>query len=326
MAATQLGIAGAVTETTNTRKVLVPAVSRAAAVLDAIMDNGGEALSLADLARELRVPKSSLGNVCHELVAERLLLRIGNTYRLGPKLAALGAVFLASVDFVREFQDACMTHEPPIPHTAKLAVLGDHGDTIYLSRYDPARPASLVIDVSVQQPAHCTASGKALLACLPDSDFSKWADERESLVRSTPNSIGTIAQLRQEIEKIRASGIALDVEECHEGVYCVATALANISDPSDGLGISFAMLSQQATDEVVSELGLQISHLAAELASRLGGGYVPLAKLASASGGIDSERRTRPAPLRGVRVAAVREKSKPRPRPGSSRLGGGIHE
>jgi DNA-binding IclR family transcriptional regulator len=287
-------------------------------VLDAIMENGGEALSLADLARELRVPKSSLGNVCRELVAERLLLRIGNDYRLGPKLAALGAVFLASVDFVREFQDACITLEPPILHTTKLAVLGDHGDTIYLSRYDPTRPASLVIDVSVQQPAHCTASGKALLACLPEADFSLWAGDREDLGRATGNSIGSIAQLRREIGKIRTSGIALDVEECHEGVYCVATALASVSDPAGGLGLSFALLSQQASEEAVEVLQVQITKLAAELALRLGGGYVPLAQLAGAPEPFEDDRVPRLLRPRGPRVGAVVARKKLRPWPGPS--------
>ncbi len=306
------------TETRETRKVLVPAISRAAAVLDAIMENGGESLSLAELARELRVPKSSLGNVCRELVAERLLLRIGNDYRLGPKLAALGAVFLASVDFVREFQNACMTHEPAIVYTTKLAVLGDHGDTIYLSRYDPTRPASLVIDVSVQQPAHCTASGKALLACLPGPEFSAWVGDREALVHATRNSIGSIAQLRREIGKIRASGIALDEEECHEGVYCVATALANFADPSGGLGISFALLSQQATEEAVGVLRAEVTALATELASRLGGGYVPLAQLAGAPERLKGDSATRLVRPPVPRVGIVRGKSKPRPWPGSS--------
>ena len=268
-------------ESGNDRRPLVPAISRAAAVLDAIMENGGEALSLAELARQLRVPKSSLGNVCHQLVAERLLRRVENTYRLGPKLAGLGAVFLSSVDFAREFQDACMNHVPAIAQTTKLAVLGDHGDTIYLSRYDPIRPASLVIDTSVQQPAHCTASGKAMLACLPEDDFSKWIKDRGHLHGSTKNSIGAVGALRDEVDKIRLTGIAFDAEECHDGVFCVGTALASENDPTDVLGLSFALLAQQATGELVEHLTGEITRLATELAGRLGGGYLALTQFPS---------------------------------------------
>jgi DNA-binding IclR family transcriptional regulator len=258
---------------------LVPSISRAAAVFDAIMANHGEALSLAELARQLQIPKSSLANICGGLVNERLLQRAGNSYRLGPKLAQLGAVFLFSVDLVREFQEACISHEPPIGQTTTLAVLGDHGDTIYLSRHDPVRPASLIFDVGVQQPAHCTSSGKAMLACLPEQDFSRWSEDRRELARPTRHSLGTVAALRNELEKIKSLGVAVDAEESHEGVFCVGTALANPSDPSDVLGLSFLVLSQQATSDVVEQLSTEITRLAEELSASLGGGYVTLSQL-----------------------------------------------
>jgi DNA-binding IclR family transcriptional regulator len=281
------------------RRTLVPAIGRAVAVLDAIMENHGEALSLAELARQLQVPKSSLANICREMVAERLLQRIGNSYRLGPKLAILGAVFLSSVDLVREFQDACLAHLPPIGQTVKLSVLGDHGDTIYLSRYDSTGPANLVFDFGVQQPAHCTSSGKAMLACLPEDEFEKWTKERRTLTRSTHNSIGTLDALRAELEKIRSSGVSFDAEECHVGVFCVGTALANTADSSDLLGLSFVMLSQHATEDMVARISDEVRKLAKELSVRLGGSYLTLPQLMT----IERQQPSRPDAARPNRSA-----------------------
>jgi ribose transport system substrate-binding protein len=67
----------------------VPAVHRAAAVLDAVA-RAGSPLALAQLARETGLPKSTALAVSQALVGEGLLLRgQDSTYRLGPRLAQL---------------------------------------------------------------------------------------------------------------------------------------------------------------------------------------------------------------------------------------------
>lgn len=69
----------------------VPAVSRAAAVLDAV-SLSAHPMSLADLTRAVGLPKSSVVGICQSLVAERLLARGSDgSYALGPRIAELGA-------------------------------------------------------------------------------------------------------------------------------------------------------------------------------------------------------------------------------------------
>ena len=63
-------------------------------------------------------------------------------------------------------------------------------------------------------------------------------------------------------------------------MFCIGTALANSNDPSDLLGLSFVMLRQQATDDVVDHLSAEITTLASELSACLGGGYLTLSQLA----------------------------------------------
>ena len=73
----------------------VPALSRAVTLLDAVaVAQGG--LTLSDLARLLKAPKSSLLNICDTLLAERLLRRdIEGRYRLGIRIAELAAAQLS---------------------------------------------------------------------------------------------------------------------------------------------------------------------------------------------------------------------------------------
>ncbi|MDT0341943.1 substrate-binding domain-containing protein [Streptomyces litchfieldiae] len=71
----------------------VPAVSRAVSVLDDIARNGPA--TLADLARRLALPKSSLLSICQALLAQRLLAQgSGGRYTLGLGVAELAAAEL----------------------------------------------------------------------------------------------------------------------------------------------------------------------------------------------------------------------------------------
>jgi ribose transport system substrate-binding protein len=69
----------------------VPAIARAAAVLDAVAQ-AGRPLNLTQAARAIAAPKSTVLGICQALVAERLLVRgADGTYWLGPGLAELAS-------------------------------------------------------------------------------------------------------------------------------------------------------------------------------------------------------------------------------------------
>ncbi len=85
---------GVIPDTGNGSLARVPAVSRAAAVLNAVAATYGGA-SLSDLARTVGAPKSSLLSVCLALTDERLLRRSDDgRYRLGIRIAELASAEL----------------------------------------------------------------------------------------------------------------------------------------------------------------------------------------------------------------------------------------
>ena len=67
-----------------------PAVGRAAALLDLLAATPRDPLGPSELARRIGAPKSTVLNICAELVAAGLLRRVGSGYALGRKLAELG--------------------------------------------------------------------------------------------------------------------------------------------------------------------------------------------------------------------------------------------
>jgi DNA-binding IclR family transcriptional regulator len=77
-------------------------------------------------------------------------------------------------------------------------------------------------------PLHCCANGKALLANLSAEARARALPSR--LARLTANTITTPAALRNELDKVRADGVAYDREEQTEGICAVGAVLKGVSD------------------------------------------------------------------------------------------------
>ena len=130
---------------------LAPAVTRAAVILDLLAENGGAAAGPSELARRLGLPKSSIANICAALADAGLARRVGTGFALGRKVAELGGAYLASVDQVQEFYDACHELEVGSEETIQLAVL-DGTEMTYLARHDGRQPVRLTSQIGRRLP------------------------------------------------------------------------------------------------------------------------------------------------------------------------------
>jgi DNA-binding IclR family transcriptional regulator len=72
-------------------------------------------------------------------------------------------------------------------------------------------------------PASCTAVGKALLAHLPEAERSRLL--RKGLAKLTPRSITEPHVLANQLDQIRASGVAFEAGESNPDVSCVAAPI-----------------------------------------------------------------------------------------------------
>jgi len=97
-----------------------------------------------------------------------------------------------------------------------------------------------------RSPLHCTATGKCLLAFLPDAD-RKSVLESLVLRRMTPTTITSRPALQREIAQIASRGYAINTEERVVGLCGVAAPVVN----HDGRGM--AALSAAIPKGIVSE-------------------------------------------------------------------------
>lgn len=248
---------------------LAPAVSRAAVILDLLAENAGVAAGPSELARRLGLPKSSIANICAALADAGLARRVGTGFALGRRLAELGGAYLASVDQIQEFYDACHVLEVGSDETIQLAVL-DGREMTYLARHDGRQPVRLTSQIGRRLPASVTATGKAALASL-DADEVVRRYEGVELPTLTRRSLPNVEALLADLEVVRRRGYSMDDEETVEGVVCFGVAIPGRQPGEGPYAASITLLKARATFDRVPLLIDDLHRLADRLSDPLHG-------------------------------------------------------
>lgn len=236
-----------------------PAVTRAAAILSLLADRPKRPLGPSDLSRLTGVPKSTVLNLCSAMVDEGLLRRGSSGYQLGERLAALGNSYLKSVTEVEEFYELCRITYPSVPQTVQLGVLGSGLSVVYLARHDGRDPLNLGLasEIGRSVPAHCTATGKALLAAMSNEDLEKRLPADGRLEPTTNRSLQSVDRLREDLEATRARGYSIESGEIVEGLHCFGVAVRTPRRKDGLIALSFSFTEGSAPTDptpVVADL------------------------------------------------------------------------
>lgn len=212
-------------------------------------------VGLEQLARELRMPKSSL----HRALAS--LRRAGlaeqdetSRYRLGLELVRIASVYYQALDRRALVLPALETLAGRLGETAHYAEL--HGaEVVYLAKVNPAAGVHMTSVVGGRNPAHCTALGKLLLAfALADGvDAERFVAANGPLARRTSRTIVDAGRLAAELADTRARGYALDDQESEDGINCIAfpVFLDDPALPAGAISVS-ALVHRTPLDRLVA--------------------------------------------------------------------------
>lgn len=180
---------------------------------------------VTEIARELDVPKTNAHEILSTLASINLLQRSGRSrYRLGWRLVGLATgVPLA---------DRLRAHAPPVMRDLTLATsqtthlaVWDGQQLMFLGRVLGRRGLDQTYGSTGSRLfAHCTASGKVLLADLP------WAEVRQrisgpDLAARTSRSLRDEAALHEELGRVRDSGVGYNMGESDVGVGAMAVPI-----------------------------------------------------------------------------------------------------
>lgn len=183
------------------------------------------AVTLAELTARTGLPKSTAHRLCQDLVAARLLDRVADGYRLGGRLFELGmraSVERRLVDVATPFMEDLyeLTHE-----TVHLGVR-EAREVVYVAKIGGHSQVASPSRVGGRLPLHCTAIGKALLAHAPPDVVEQYLGGR--LERRTPRTVVGAGLIRQQLQRVRETGMAFEHEESAVGLVCVASPVFGV--------------------------------------------------------------------------------------------------
>jgi len=122
--------------------------------------------------------------------------------------------------------------------TAHLGILLGR-EVLYLLKEQPPRPVALVTEVGVRLPAHLTASGRALLAALPEVEFRAIYPDSAALASRTEEGPRSVASLRDLVSAERAAGISVEDGHVSAGIASLAVAARDRAGrPLAAIGVS----------------------------------------------------------------------------------------
>ena len=189
-------------------------------------------LTLTQLASQLSLPRSTVHRLVGALVAERLLVSApaAGRVRIGPEFIRIAT---SSRLELRQQVDPLMKQIfDATGETVDLSVL--EGDLVRVLYLIPTQhQLRAIADVGAAFPLHCSSKGKALLAAMDDEQVE--AVLPRSLKRYNERTITTRAALMAELQQVRETGIAYDLEEHIPGICAAAIAA------QDPFGAPFAI-------------------------------------------------------------------------------------
>jgi IclR family acetate operon transcriptional repressor len=247
----------------------IQSVDRAMTLLEAIAECGGEA-TLTELSGRTALNISTCHHLLSTLVNWGYVAKVPGkrTYALGARILYLSNACLRQVDMPRRAQAYVDRINEITGETVHLAVLQNDNMVTLMKR--EARHAVRVDTGTLgkSDAAHATASGKAMLAWLPEDEMRRILGLR-GMNKFTDKTITEWPALIEELRHVRRNGFALDREEFQPGVICVGAAIRDHNGAVIG-AISSSAPSMRASEEHLALMREQVVGAARALSAELG--------------------------------------------------------
>ncbi|MBS7701099.1 MULTISPECIES: IclR family transcriptional regulator [unclassified Chelatococcus] len=178
-------------------------------------------LRVGEVARQVGLPKTSVSRLLKAMGESGLLERESGSfgYIAGPRALVLGELYLAQHGLLAVMERVSDKLTDEFGFVGYISKLEKDGLFI-VRRKHGSYPLRLIRDVGQHAPAFQTASGRALLAHLPEARALE-------LVAADPVWMGRSDEVRRILAEIRERGVSLAISTGTPGVAATAAAVSH---------------------------------------------------------------------------------------------------
>ena len=245
------------------RRYDITALQRGPKLLN-LFSESPRGLTAKQVAALSRLPVSTVHRFLANLVTAGFLNRdLEGTHHLGIACFAIGQAAAGQLDIRRLSLPYLRELNQQTRETIHLTVR--HGvSAVYVEKLDSPEPLRIHSRIGASVPLYCTAVGKVMLAYMPSDEQERVLSQLE-LKRLTPNTAGSLQELKAELYRVGKNGYASDLEEHELHIRCVAAPIwdhtgsvqSSLSITAPSLRMPVARLRQLAP--LIQTAGLQIS-------------------------------------------------------------------
>lgn len=212
----------------------VPAATHTLAILRLLMTTDAP-ISAARIAAQLRLPRSTTYQLLKVMVDAGFVMHLKShrTYGLGAAAYSLAQAYSTQQPLVRASTRHAQALAKLAGGSAHVSRLSSGMEVLYVLEERSATAVSLITDVGVRLAAERTASGRAMLAALPDAELKARVDAA---------GLGRQWQkIHTMVQQVRLRGWAEETEEVSVGQSSIAAAvLDHTGRPAAALAVTFA--------------------------------------------------------------------------------------
>jgi len=226
-------------------------------------------IRLTDASEYLRVASSTAHRLLSMLQYRGFVRQdpASKAYQPGPSLTNVAFAVHSRMDIPRTAAPILRQLVDTLQETVHVGTL-DGRLVRFIAALESPSAVRVISRLGSTRPAHCTSTGKVLLAGLSDDELDQLYPDPH-LEPLTEHSVRTLTELRAQLAEVRKSGFAISRQESEEGVASVAVAV-----PQGGSGIRLALNasapSYRFRPSDVRKACSALKDAAAELARNLG--------------------------------------------------------
>jgi DNA-binding IclR family transcriptional regulator len=228
-----------------------------------------ERLSLSTVASRLGLSKAAVHSILANLEARGYVRRSeeNGRYSLGHRVWELGIAAGERIELRKIAEDELQTLTQLTGESSQLSKYIARGEVLYLHKINSSNPVRAYVEEGARAPAHCVATGRALLAHQTEKEIE--AVLAQPLIAYTPNTITDPARLRDELARVRKQGYAINPGEYRGEIVGIAAPVrdhrgavvagVSVSGPSYRFNVtrakSFAPAVMKAAESISRKLG-----------------------------------------------------------------------
>jgi IclR family KDG regulon transcriptional repressor len=224
--------------------------------------------SLTQIAETVHMSKTTVHRLLTTLENKRFITRdkVTGLYRLGFRFIEMASLVLQDVELHRWAYPYLQRLSAEFGETVDLSIL-DGAQVIYLEVIESPQRVKIAAAVGQRLPAYFTASGKALLAYLPEEQVRKiFAENMASTSSHAPISVPEmLADLRATAER----GYAVSEQEYEEEINAVAVPILD-AEKHPIASIAIVGPSYRLTNERLPLLGDALRKMTEVISSEVG--------------------------------------------------------